>query len=544
MLQNIRDRSQGWFTTLIIGLVCLTFVLWGAHSFIGSGSSHHDAVTINGAGIAQSQVNAAYERLRQQQQLQLGAAYTPSPELEKQLKQQALNQLISTEILSAAAREQGFGFSVAQAVALVESVPAFQVNGHFAPERFQQMLQNILYTEQSFFDHLRTAMLINQVRVGINNSAFALPTEINQAIQLVNQKRDINYLIIPSHQLLAQAKPTEAAITDYYQQHQAEFKVPEQVSIEYIELSLPELKKTVHLSDAELRQYYQENINNYQVPAHGNLKTAKTLDFAQVKNQLVQNLTQQKAEQLFADQSEKLNNAAYASNNSLAEPAKQLKLAIKSSQLFSADGVGSKQDAALLRHAKVLAAAFSDDVLKAANNSNLIELDAEHAIVLRVKQHQAATVKPLSAVHAQIANKLQHTIAEQKAQQLGDQLLAKIQQGAIVEQLSKTNKLSLTEIKNIGRYDAKVNPQILRTAFRLATPLTGKFSSAGVALQNGDYALVLVSAVHPGMIGAHQNLDSQQRIFNNQLVNSLGQLDYALYVQDLFQHAKIERSEP
>lgn len=641
MLQNIRDRSQGWFSTVIIGIICLTFVLWGAHSFIGSGTSHRDAINIDGVGISQTQIDAAYERLRHQQQLQLGGAFTPSPDLEKQLKQQALNQIISTHILSKAARDEGLEFTLAQAVALVESVPAFQENGHFSMQRFQQMLQNILYTEQGFFDNLRTAMLINEVRVGVNNSAFALPYEVDTAIQLVNQKRNFSYLIIPASKFLAQVKPTETAISDYYQQHQAQFKTPEQISLEYVTLNLDDFKKAIRVSDAELKQYYQDNVNSYTTPQRwqvaqilvhlpstatseqikqaqtrandlakranepnadftklaqefsddfvtaknggqlgwisaeqldpklaielANKKTtgvltapiqtkqgfaiikvlgyadAKVSPFNEVRSRLEQNLLQQKAEQQYAEASEKLSNAAFASNDSLNTPAKMLNLPIKATQLFTADGKGSQQDQALLNNPKILTTAFSNDVLKSGNNSALIELDSGHAIILRVKQHQEAAVKPLITVKPLIVEQLKNSMAQQQAQQLGTSMLAKIRQNISANALAKQEKLSWVNKTNVGRYEAKVNPEILRTAFHLTAPTANKVSSIGLQLQNGDYALLLLTSVNAGVIN-NQDI-TQQRIFNSQIANSLGQLDYALYVQGLFHRAKIDKAQ-
>jgi peptidyl-prolyl cis-trans isomerase D len=57
--------------------------------------------------------------------------------------------------------------------------------------------------------------------------------------------------------------PTDEEISSYYQQHKDSFQTPEQVSVDYVELSLDDLSKAVKVSDEKLKVYYEEHKDEY-----------------------------------------------------------------------------------------------------------------------------------------------------------------------------------------------------------------------------------------------------------------------------------------
>lgn len=633
MLQSIRDRSQGWLAGVIVSLVIATFILWGVHTYLTESGGQPDvAATVNGYKITQGMLNTAYERLRQQQQMQLGADFVLDQKTETQLKKQALSQLIVAQVLSQAAIKEGFRVTMGEIEGALLGIPAFQVNGRFSRERFNEVLSSTLYTEKSFLDDLQTSMLINQVRGGFIASAFALPQEIDTAIKLINQKRDIGYAIIPAARFVKDVTINEDEALAYYNQHHDLFTTPEQVGIEYIELSVAQLTSNLHFTDDELMQYYKNNLNNYtspqrwhvahilvQVPGNATLdqenvakdkingiarqlasganftelarkysddkltagkggvldwfstgmidpaieKAASTLQqtgavsqpvrtkygfsivklldvekpqvkpFAEVRSQVSKAFAQQQAEQVFADNSEKLSNLTYANPGSLDVAAKTLGLQVKTSALF--DKNGGKDD--VTANPKIIAAAFSAVVL-GGNNSDVIELNPDRLIVLRVKQHVPAALKPFESVRAQVVQQLKDKAAQQKAESLGQQLLAQLQQGAATQPLLQKNGLQWKVAKEVSRYSTQAPAAVVNLAFRTPRPADDAHPAAnGLQLPNGDYAVVKIMAVHDGAI--NDPAGSQKRIYREELQNDRGQLDYALYVKQQLSGAKI-----
>ncbi len=267
MLQNIRDKSQGPVLWIVVILIISTFAVWGIHSYVvGSRQSHTPAV-VNHISITEAEVMSSYERLRQQEQMQLGANFALNPTVEEKLKSQALNQLIISSVLIQAAAKSGYRVTTDQVNEALLKIPAFQENGQFSVNRFHEVLSGILYSQNTFLSDMRHSMLISQVQSGYVSSAFALPGEVDGAIRLVNQKRDISYVIIPAAHFANDIHISDADVKKYYETHQNQFQSPEQVSVQYLELSLPAIKSDMHFDETKLQQYYENNIENYTKPA-------------------------------------------------------------------------------------------------------------------------------------------------------------------------------------------------------------------------------------------------------------------------------------
>lgn len=632
MLQSIRDRSQGWLTGSIVAIICITFAFWGVHSYTGSSGTSDVVAKIDGHKIQQTDLNSTYQRLHQQQQMQLGAAFVMDQKQEVQLKRQALNQLIMTYILSQAAVQAGYRVTPDEVGAALINIPMFQVDGRFSRERFNEVLSNILYTENGFLADLKTTMLINQVRAGFLNSAFTLPSDITTAAKLVNQKRDLTYFIIPIERFNKQIQISEKDAQAYYKQHQADFTAPEQVSVEYIQLSLAQIAAQQHFSDDQLKQFYQNNLTSFTVPerwhvahilvkvpedatpqqvaeakakidsiaqrlrAGGNFaqlaqdysddvlsarnggvidwfgpgmtdpsfekavaglkqigvlsppvrhklgfsvikligdEKAQVESFEKAKDRVKKAFAQQKAEQVFADATDKLANLTYANPGSLSVAAKTLDLPIQATSLFGHQG-GKDQ---ITANPKVIDAAFNAEVLQ-GNNSNVVELDPNTLIVLRIKQHVPSALLSFDKVQDQVMQKLKFQTAKQQTQQLGQELLQQLQKGKSSEQVARQANFLLQVINGVGRFDNRVPGAVLRAAFRMPHPQGKILASEGFSLPNGDYALLTVTAVHDGSLGL--NAAAQRRLYREELENGFGQLDYALYVRGLLSKTKID----
>ena len=79
--------------------------------------------------------------------------------------------------------------------------------------------------------------------------------------KIQNQQRDVDYVTVAVQKLAEQ--PSEEDIAAYYQQHQDLYQTPEQVSVEYIELSLEDIAKTIAVTDDKLKAFYEEQKDQY-----------------------------------------------------------------------------------------------------------------------------------------------------------------------------------------------------------------------------------------------------------------------------------------
>jgi len=264
MLQSIRDYTQGWIAGVIISIIILTFVLWGIHGYVAGSGNSNIVAEVNDVEITKDQLSVAYQRLRRQVQSQSGSAYIKD---EAVLKQRALQAIIDIEVLKQGSLAQGFYISNAQIDNYLQNMPEFQVEGQFSVERFNEVLSATLLSTAEFLDLIKTTLLIDQPKLGIVFTSFALPDETAYTISLVNQERNLDYAKIPLQFMLSRMGSIPAAdIKAYYDKHQAQFMTPEQASIEYVELSLDDLASYIKPTAQMLKKFYNENLNAYTQP--------------------------------------------------------------------------------------------------------------------------------------------------------------------------------------------------------------------------------------------------------------------------------------
>ncbi|MBU2545629.1 MAG: SurA N-terminal domain-containing protein [Gammaproteobacteria bacterium] len=271
MLQNIREKSQGWIAWIIVSAVCITFALWGVHSYLYSNAQSQVVAKVNGVKISQQMLESMFNRLRRQQSAQLGSNYNLSQKQSRLLKQVAMKSLVSNLVLSQATVKNGFRAGPDLVENAIATMPVFQVHGMFSSTRFEQVLTSMLFSQEEFFEQLRQTIITNQFKVGMAASEFALPFETDRAIQLVNQKRDLGYVVIPAERFFNQITVSKKEAMDYYKAHQDAFSTKEAVSIEYLELSVPQLMQKIHPTEQQLQQYYKANIATYTIPTQWQL---------------------------------------------------------------------------------------------------------------------------------------------------------------------------------------------------------------------------------------------------------------------------------
>lgn len=619
MLQTIREHTQGWIAGIIISVIILTFALWGIHSYFEGGLNNDLVAEVNGVAITKNQLAGSYERLRRQAQAQFGANSSATKD-DGALRIRALQGLVDIEVLKQASTSQGFLVSNGQIDNYLESMPDFQVNGQFSMERFQELLSSTLLSTSEFLELIKTSLLIDQPKLGVIFTSFALPDEVNYTYGLVNQERDIQYITIPFQSVATQSIVVPAEkIQSYYDQHKNEFMTPEQVNVEYIQLSLKELSTTINPTSAMLTNFYNENINSYtqptkwklksvlipvaamttkedaeaaqkkaedvirqlkqggndaaltkeypdaelsadlitlnQVPADlqksvaalteagqvsGMIKTSKGIvvvkavdvqapkmqTFDEVKDKVKEAYIRQHAEEKFAQMRDQLADVTYEHPDSLQLASKLLNLPIKTSDLFQKDKAG--QDIA--QYKKVRDVAFSNDVLNLQNNSDVIQLNPETVIVIRVKSHVASTLLPLKDLSKQIEDKLKAQEAELRVAKAGEELVAKLRAGTPLAGYTWSTPGFM------GRYSTKVDSAILDMAFSLPNPsISGKMSYGVTRIPTG-YAIVAVKAVKDGQITDKK----EYTVFAEQVQNSMGLLEYQLYKESEASKAKIK----
>ena len=247
MLTKIREKSQGALAWVILTLICVPFALWGINNYLDTGKEAAVA-SVGDRDFYQRDVNKAYEQYSQNLQ---GLSVD-----EQTLKTQALQKLIKDEVLLQYVHAEGLVITDDEAREFIKSLPYFQVDGKFSDTQYKTLLSSQRISSGEFVSRIKNALTMEQFQHSIIDSSFASQYDVEGFFKIQNQQRDVDFVAV-SLQASAE-KPTDEEISTYYQQHQALYQMPEQVSVEYVELILEDIAKKVVLSDDKLKAYYDD----------------------------------------------------------------------------------------------------------------------------------------------------------------------------------------------------------------------------------------------------------------------------------------------
>ncbi len=195
---------------------------------------------------------------------------------------------------------------------------------------------------------------------------------------------------------------------------------------------------------------------------------------------------------MFFDIGERLANAAFENPDSLDVVAEELELVIKTSDYFSrfeGEGVASNE--------KLRNVAFSALVLEQGNNSDIIELDTGHVVVVRLNEHVPATAIPLQQVSSRIENILKIQSGHKQTMAAALDAKGKLEAGASLDSLT-ADGITIETIVALGRRDSARagDASILHNSFEMVAAEEGKVAVKAVDLASGDVALVVLNNVN------------------------------------------------
>ena len=268
MLQEIRERAQGWVAWAIIILISIPFAFWGIDSYFGGGAEPVVA-SVNGTEITEQAFNQNVNRTRMQLRDQLGEAYDPALFSDARIRTEVLERMIRETLLLEDSEAMGLRTSDQAVRAAILGEPAFQRDGAFSKTQYEQVLRLQGLTPSAYEASLRRQLLITQLPRAIRETAFVTDALAERSLSLVRQQRVLAYVSVPSVAFKERVQaPSDAAIAAYYDEHPQQFATPEQVRVAYLlldadhRLSAPDQR----LDEATLREQYELRRDEFTAP--------------------------------------------------------------------------------------------------------------------------------------------------------------------------------------------------------------------------------------------------------------------------------------
>jgi peptidyl-prolyl cis-trans isomerase D len=267
MLQSIRDslQAQRWVAYVVLGALALVFAAWGAYGIVdlqlGAGNY---AAKVEGEKVSLEEARDAWMQQRSQWESRIGGDLPEA--LRAQLQDQVLESMVRTSLLTQRTRDMGYRVSQEQVHRAVITEPAFQLDGKYSPDVAKSRLAQAGISIGAFEADLRRNLQRSQLQNSIRISDFMTPRELGRLRALVDEQREMRYVLLSPEKFAGTATFDDAKIAEYYKENQATFMTPEWVRLAYGELRLDQLAAQLQVADSDLRAAYDKAQDRYIDP--------------------------------------------------------------------------------------------------------------------------------------------------------------------------------------------------------------------------------------------------------------------------------------
>jgi peptidyl-prolyl cis-trans isomerase D len=420
----IKKIVLGGLLTIICILMAITLIPgFGNSSFMGASANAGVVATVSGDEVTTTAVQKQARQMIERQFPRGGAqAASLMPFFAGQAAQQLINEkvlLVEGSKLGLRATDDDLREYLHQGQ-LGETL--FPGGNFIGQQAYTDFASRLGYTVPQMEGLIKDEIVINKLRALITSSASVPDAEVHQQFVKQNTKVKFDYAVIKKDDILKSIHPADAELRAYYDRNKNTYvnSIPEKRQLKYVVIDNSRLEAQTQVTQQDLENYYNQHQDEYRLPEQVNVRhiliktpapgpdgkvDPKAVDAARAKAEDV--LKQVKAGGNFAELAKK-----YSEDPGSAKEGGSLGLIGKGRTVPEFEK-----------------AAFS---LPKGGTSDLVQSSFGFHII-HVDDKQEARLKPLDEVKSQI----EPTLKQQKAAQAGEQEAAQVLNDAKSSSLDK-----------------------------------------------------------------------------------------------------------
>jgi peptidyl-prolyl cis-trans isomerase D len=268
----------------------------------------------------------------------------------------------------------------------------------------------------------------------------------------------------------------------------------------------------------------------YHIIKLTDLKPASTTPLADVAAEIKQELVNEKASEEFYNLQSDMAEVAFEVPDSLEDVAGIIDTEVQETQAFTRSA-----PPAALDNPDVLAAAFSSELIDEGLNSDLIELDPSHVVVVRVVEHEPQRTKALDEVKASILARLRSEKAQEAAQEWAQSVVDAMVAGDAVDDLLAQRSLTWESKQEITRDSSDLPRNLVTELFTMSLSAEAPAVNV-VSLATGNVGVVKLSAINT----VDTVNDTDLASLKQSLTSAYSQIGYQSYINALRADADVK----
>ena len=259
MLNSLRKHATGWVAQLFIGLLVLSFAVWGV-SDIFTGFRQDAVAQVGSAPVTVLEFQREYDLAVRALSQQIGTPVTPQQATQMGIPGQVLGRLISQATLDQAANDLGLGISNDALTQKIATDPQFfGPEGTFSRGYLSQYIRTVGLTEDQFIVNRRRDYIRGQLGQAFAGGIVAPEAYLRAIHEFRNEARDVSYVLLTAPSESEIADPEESVLAAWFDERKADWNAPEYRAVRYFAVSPLEIARVDEVTDDEAKARYDAN---------------------------------------------------------------------------------------------------------------------------------------------------------------------------------------------------------------------------------------------------------------------------------------------
>lgn len=283
MLDAIRQRSGSLVVKILLGLLILSFGVWGVNDVFFPGPGRTTVASVGDTKIVgidlQNEVGRELVRL----QRQFGNVDREQARA-MGIGMQVVERMVAQALYDRAAQDLGLEVSEPMLPEAIREIPMFfGSQGRFDRLVYEQALRSLGYTESSFLQLMRREIRRGQL-IGAVAGGITPPKSMLDALyRHRNEKRVADAILIRDADVATPEDPGDDALRTYYEANPEQFTSPEYRKLTAAVIAVDDLAKDIAVGEDELRALYARDRGRFTVPERRTLRQMAFADRAQAE---------------------------------------------------------------------------------------------------------------------------------------------------------------------------------------------------------------------------------------------------------------------
>ena len=267
MLDSMRKAAGGWVAKLLLGLLVVSFAVWGVSSSMLTGAGSRSVMEVGSATVSPVEFRLAYDRQLRGLSQQFGARITREQAVALGIDQQVMSQLSAGALLDDLAKDMALGISKDKVAILTSQDPSFfNASQQFDRGMFERVLREVGMRPEDYLQN-RAQVARRQQIVDSSTDSMTTPAVFLDALSVYNgETRDVSYLVLPRRLIEPVPAPDAAKLQAFFEENKADYRFPEYRAIRYLKLAPEDMAENVTIADTDIRADYDKNLLRFTTP--------------------------------------------------------------------------------------------------------------------------------------------------------------------------------------------------------------------------------------------------------------------------------------